>query len=670
MSNPKLDTPVQYIKGVGPKLAKIFAKIGVFTAEDLLYLIPRDFEDRSQVKPIVQIRLSDFEVIKGEIRKVDAQMTRHRFHILKVYISDKTATIQAIWFNQPFLTRLFRPGTKIIVSGKVERSQYDGAMQVLVRDYEIDTGENLKIVPKYPLTQGLYPKKVRSVLKIVIDHCLPLIKDENVRQALQTIHRPQTLSEVEPARKVLAFDELFIFQLGLLLRRRQYQEELKGKVLKIEPTMLDKFKDALPFQFTPAQDRVTKEIITNLISGRPMNRLLQGDVGSGKTIVAALAAYLTVANGAQSAILAPTEILANQHFAKLQGMLEDLKLKIVLLTSTTSSAQKQTELLAADIIVGTHALIEEKVKFRDLALAVIDEQHRFGVHQRAMLIKKGASPHVLVMTATPIPRSLALTLYGDLDRSIIDELPPGRTPIKTYFVPNKKRSDAYEFIRLKVKEGRQIFVVCPLVEESSALDLKAAQDEAKGLQENIFPEFKVGLIHGRLSGEEKDSIMNGFANKKIDILVATTVIEVGIDIPNATVMMIEHAERFGLAQLHQLRGRIGRGSEQSFCFLVGDPKSPVAKERMKVMIETNDGFKIAEADLRLRGPGEMFGARQSGLPNFRAADIIKDEKILQAARQSALELIEKDPESARNRWESQRYKVESSKKKLESEAFN
>jgi len=670
MSNPKLDTSVQYLKGVGPKLAKIFAKLGVYTIEDLLYLIPRAWEDRREIKPIVKIRPADLEVVKGEIIKIEQQQTRTRFSILKVYLTDRTATIQAVWFNQPYLTKLFRKGMRLIVSGKVELSDYDRILQVKVRDFEVDTGENLKVVPKYPLTQGLYPKKLRSVIKTAVDNCLKQVEDKKSQKALLSLHMPDDPAEIEPARKYLAFEELFIFQLGLLLRRKKYKEELKGRVFQLDEEAMDEFKRALPFKFTPAQEKVMNEIFSDLKSGRPMNRLLQGDVGSGKTIVAAFAAYIAVKNDCQAAILAPTEILAQQHFGKLVKLFENLKCKVDILTHSTSSDQKREELLEKDVIIGTHALIEEKVKFRNLGLAIIDEQHRFGVHQRARLIKKGYCPHVLVMTATPIPRSLALTLYGDLDRSVIDELPPGRTPIKTYFVPENKRKGANDFIREKVKEGRQVFVVCPLVEESGELDLKAAKEEAARLQKDIFPDLKVGLIHGRLLGDDKDRIMKQFVERKIDILVSTTVIEVGIDVPNATVMMIEHAQRFGLAQLHQLRGRIGRGSEASYCFLVGSPKTEVAKARIKAMLETNDGFKIAEEDLRLRGPGEMFGARQSGLPNFRVADIIRDEKILEEAREAALELIAKDPESAHNRWESQKHKVENPKAVAGSSTFN
>ena len=670
MSNDKLQTPIQYVKGVGPKLANIFSRLGVFTVEDLLYLIPRDYEDRRNIKPIVQIRPADFEVVKGEITDIDHQQTRGRFSILKVYLSDRTATIQAIWFNQPYLQKLFRPGMKLIVSGKVELSTYDGVLQLSARDFEIDTGDNPKIVSKYPLTEGLYPKKVRSVIKTAVDNYLRYIDDEKERNALRTLHLPEDPKEIGPARSHLAFEEFFVFQLGILLRRRSFKEELKGIAFKIDESRTRGFIENLPFKLTGSQEKVLDEIFKDLQNDRPMNRLVQGDVGSGKTILAAIAALVVIQNGYQAVILAPTEILARQHFDKMENFLGKEGVKIKLLTSSTGKKEKTRELLNDALIVGTHALLEQKVKFRQLGLVVIDEQHRFGVEQRAKLIKKGLTPDTLVMTATPIPRTLALTLYGDLDRSIINEMPPGRIPVKTYFVPENRRADAYEFLRLKVKEGRQVFVICPLVEESEELDIKAAKDEAERLQKEIFPDLKIGLMHGRLKGDQKDQIMRDFKQGKIELLVSTTVIEVGIDIPNATIMVIEHAERFGLSQLHQLRGRIGRGSEQSFCFLIGSPKTEEARARMKAMIDTNDGFKIAEADLRLRGPGEIFGLRQSGLPNFRVADIIRDEKILLRARDAAAEYIERDTEGARNRWESQRHKIENSQKGMEDSAFN
>lgn len=583
--------------------------------------------------------------------EVSHPLTKGRFSILKATLEDSTGSIKAVWFNQPYLERLFRAGMRLILCGKVEVDAYGGGLQLQVRDFEIDTGEPLGIVPIYPLTEGLYPKHLRKIMKQALDKFLKCVEEVvptfiqrsfrlvDLKFAIQTLHFPSDLELIEAARYRLVFDDFFVFQLGLGLRRQEVKEE-KGIAFKVEDDLLKDFK--LPFELTTAQKRVIDEIKADMQSDHPMNRLLQGDVGSGKTIVATVAALIAIQNVYQVALMAPTEILAQQHYAKIVKTLKSSKVKMKLLTGTTQKKKKVEEIEKWDLVIGTHALIEEKVKFKKLGLVVIDEQHRFGVLQRAKLKQKGINPDFLFMTATPIPRSLAFVLYGDLDRSVIDEMPPGRTPIKTYYVPESKRAGAYEFMRKELKNGRQVFVVCPLVEESEKVDLKAAMDEAERLQKDIFPEFKVGMIHGRMKGEDKDEIMNGFKKKKTHILVSTTVIEVGIDIPNATVMAIEHAERFGLSQLHQLRGRIGRGAEQSYCFLFSDARTPEAKTRLKAMLDSTDGFHIAEVDLRLRGPGEFYGIRQSGLPNFRVADIIRDEHVLKIARQAAFEFLKQD----------------------------
>ncbi len=676
----QLNSPAQYLKGVGPKVARLLRKLGVETIEDLIHFFPRSYEDRTNIKPIARLRPSDFEVIKGEIRSIDHQLIRNRFSVLKGIISDSSGSIQAVWFNQPYLTRLFRKGMKLILSGKIEYSSFERVLQVSVRDFEIDTGQNPIIAPVYPLTEGLYPRKMRTIIENALRNHLEEIEEwlpdeirvkyglSDLKQAVHSLHFPQRMSEIEPARRRLAFDDFFIFQLGLGLRKKTIKAT-KGISFNVDQNVLKDFKSSLSFKLTSAQERVLLDILSDMQSPHPMNRLLQGDVGSGKTVVAALAALVAIENGYQAAIMAPTEILAQQHYSKLTKLLKDFEFKTSLLTGSTNKKRGiKDKGRRMHLFVGTHALIQGRVSFEKLGLVIIDEQHRFGVLQRANLVKKGITPDVLVMSATPIPRSLALTLYGEMDRSVIDEMPPARIPVKTYFVPEDKRNSAYEFMRQRIKEGQQIFIVCPLVEESdppslrhsSQLrrtkkidDLKAAMDEAGRLQKDVFPEFRVGLMHGRLKSDEKDKIMKNFKSGKIQILVSTTVIEVGIDVPNATVMVIEHAERFGLSQLHQLRGRIGRGSEQSFCFLIADARTAEARTRVKAMLDSTDGFHVAEVDLRLRGPGDFYGTRQSGLPNFRVADIIRDEKVLREARAAAFELIIKDLESACNIWKSQ-----------------
>lgn len=653
-----LHTPVQYLKGVGPKVAKLLGKLGVETVLDLLYFFPREYEDRRHPIPLNRLKVGDQVVfVKGEVKSVHHQQTRRRFSILKVMIGDHTGEVPVVFFNQPYLASYFKPGMKLLLSGKLEINLYDGGFQLSARDYEIDCGEVPGIVPIYPLTEGLYPRNLRNLMKRTLNECLGQVQDEEIRNAITILHFPDDPKKIEAARNRIVFEEFFVFQLGLGLKRQKVREE-KGPAMNIPENSLNAFIANLPFNLTNAQQKVLNEIKTDLAAEKPMNRLLQGDVGSGKTIIAALSALIAVRNGYQAAIMAPTEILAEQHYDKLQKLLPELKIELV--TGTTQGKKEIKEIEDIGIVIGTHALIEDKVKFKKLGVAIIDEQHRFGVLQREKLQKKGIFPHCLFLTATPIPRSLALMVYGDLDRSVIDELPPGRTPIKTYLVPESKRPGAYQFIRKQVEESRQVFVVCPLVEESEKLDLKAAQEEAKKLQTEVFPELKVALIHGRMKAEDKNRIMGDFKEKRVDILVSTTVIEVGIDIPNASVMVVEHAERFGLSQLHQLRGRIGRGAAESFCFLMGNPKTAEAKQRLTAMVKTADGFKIAEADLKLRGPGDFLGVRQAGLPEFRLADIMKDQKILEDARKAAFDLIQKDRESAHNLWKSQRQKIKSS----------
>jgi ATP-dependent DNA helicase RecG len=646
---------VRYLKGVGPKLAGILSKIGIETAEDLVHYFPREYEDRSNPVPVAKLIPGRESMIKVELEKISAGRTKRNFSIIKGKVKDSTGAVNVTWFNQPFLTRVLKPGISLFISGKLERDPYSGAMSFIPRDYDVinDSNKDDLIVPKYPLTEGITQKMLRRIVKAAVQGYADSISDPMpdiikkkfnlppLKESIVNLHFPKEMKVISNARRRLAFDELLNFELGLFYNRKKI-DATHGISFEPDGELAEKFKKKLPFSFTKAQDNVLKEILADMKDSRVMNRMLQGDVGCGKTIVALYAMVTAVQNGYQAAIMAPTEILAGQHYKKISSIVDDIGIEVLLLIGSEKKGRKEIlsklESVKPLIIIGTHALIEEQVKFGRLGLVVIDEQHRFGVEQRMALRKKSEKLDLLVMTATPIPRTLALTLYGDLDRSVIDEMPPGRTKIITRYVRDKERAKLYEFVRGQIAVGRQSYVVCPLVEESEKIDLKDAEAEVEVLKK-IFPEHKVGLIHGRMKGEQKEKIMSDFLAGKIKILVSTTVIEVGIDIPNSTIMIIEHSERFGLSQLHQLRGRIGRGQEQSYCFLTGNPISEAAKARIEAMLKTTDGFKIAEADLKLRGPGEFLGVRQSGLPNFRVADIINDEDIIREAREAALMLI-------------------------------
>jgi len=648
-------TQVRYLKGVGPKMADILSKIGIETAEDLVYYFPREYEDRSDPVPVAKLEPGKESIIKVELVKLSAARTKRNFSIIKGKVKDATGAVNVVWFNQPFLTRVLKPGISLFISGKLERDPYSGAMSFVPRGYDVinDGNKDDLIVPKYPLTEGVTQKVLRRIIKTAIqghvnsiaDPIPDLIKEKfklpPLKESIINLHFPKEMGIIAKARHRLAFDELLNFELGLFCNRKKI-DATHGISFDPDGELAEKFKKTLPFLFTKAQDKVLKEILADMKDSRVMNRMIQGDVGCGKTVVALYAMVVAVQNGYQAAIMAPTEILAGQHYNKISSLVGDIGIEVLLLTGSERKNRKEIlsklEGTKPLIIIGTHALIEEQVKFGRLGLVVIDEQHRFGVEQRMALRKKSEKLDLLVMTATPIPRTLALTLYGDLDRSVIDEMPPGRTKVITRYVSENERTKLYEFVKAQIASGRQAYVVCPLVEESEKIDLKAAEAEVEVLKK-IFPEHKVGLIHGRMKGEQKEKIMSDFLAGKTKILVSTTVIEVGIDIPNSTIMIIEHSERFGLSQLHQLRGRIGRGREQSYCFLTGNPFSDTAKARIETMLKTTDGFKIAEADLKLRGPGEFLGVRQSGLPNFRVADIINDEDIIREAREAALMLI-------------------------------
>lgn len=644
-------------------MARLFSKIGIRTVRDLFYYFPRDWEDRRNVMRISSVTPGTDVLIKGHIKKVSHQRTGKGFHIVKALVGDDSASIIASWFNQQFVKNVLEKNRarQIMISGRADINQYSGALEVSVKDHEFldPDKDSPAIVPKYPLTEGLYQKRLRAVMKMLLsDHC-GLISDHmpeellsaaglpGLAQSILNMHFPSDLAEMDIYRKRLVFDDFFILQLALALRRRKVRAGNKALRAKTDNDLLERFENALPFSLTNAQKRVFEEIRKDMEGEKPMNRLVQGDVGSGKTIVAVGAALIAIGSGQQAALMVPTEILARQHYEKISALLAPMGIEVKILTGSDRTSEKKRTKAAASskgpcLFVGTHALISEDVIFEDLGLVIVDEQHRFGVSQRMALKQKGTNPDLLVMTATPIPRTLSLTLYGDLDRSVIDELPPGRKSIITRYVEEKKRPQMNEFLRQKMKEGRQVYVVCPLIEETEKSDLAAAKETAGDLV-RIFPEFRVALLHGKMKTEEKDRVMSDFKDGKINLLVSTTVIEVGIDVQNAVVMAVEHVERFGLSQLHQLRGRIGRGDAQSYCLMLGNPSTYESRERVKAMTETCDGFKIAEADLKLRGPGEVLGVRQSGLPEFKIADLAKDADILARARKAAFDLVLSDP---------------------------
>lgn len=656
-----LDASVTRLQNVGPAHAKKLQKLGVYTVNDLLYLFPRRYDDYSNLKTVSQLMYGEQVTVLLTVCEVRTRDTHRGISVTNVLLADPSGTINATFFNQPFLQQQFKAGRRIVVSGRVDQDL--GHLAFKSPEWEPLSRTLLhtaRVVPVYPLTEGITNRWVRRLVHDVVEFWADKVPDplpEPIRQqaqlpdlnvALREIHFPTTPEKMESARRRLILDEFLAIQLGVLKQRRKWREQ-PGRALNVDDALVSGFLASLPFKLTDAQQRVLKEILGDIQRTQPMSRLLQGDVGSGKTVVAAVAMLTAIANGAQAALMAPTEILAEQHYKTISTILANTpnpprvaRLSGSMKNREKEQARTQIKNGEIDIAIGTHALIQEDVEFKDLALAVIDEQHRFGVEQRAMIRSKGYHPHILVMSATPIPRTLALTLYGDLDLSVIDQMPPGRQEIKTKWLEPRERERAYAFIRNQVKEGRQAFVICPLIEESETIDAKAAVEEYERLQKQVYPELHVGLIHGKLKPSEKDETMNAFRDRAIDILVATSVVEVGIDVPNATVMLIEGADRFGLAQLHQFRGRVGRGAHQSYCLLLAEKKESIADDRLHVIESTQDGFKLAEEDLKLRGPGEFFGIRQSGLPDLKIAKL-SDTKILEEARTIAQELFDRDP---------------------------
>ncbi len=664
------ETPVQYIKGVGPDRARLLEIIGIKTLEEILFYFPWRYEDRKDLKKISDLEYGTNATVMCEVESTKLITTpRKRMKIFEVTFADETGYLKSKWFNQAYLERYFKKGVKVILSGSVKGTLYSGAgLEMDNPDYElVGTEDRLihtsRIIPVYKATEGISQKQLRTLMFNAIDTCSSLVDDympedilernglRSLRWSVMEAHFPEEYSDINtlnkgmsPAHKRLVFDEFFLLEAGLaLLKKRETFE--KGISFKSGNRLVNKFLKELLFELTDAQKRVLKQIRSDMESDLSMNRLIHGDVGCGKTVVAIISILVAVENGYQACLMAPTELLAEQHFMNIQKMVEILGLNVQLLTSSTR--KKVVDHIStgdAQVIIGTHAIIQEHVEFKKLGLAIIDEQHRFGVVQRASLRKKGANPDILIMTATPIPRTLAMTLYGDLDVSVIDELPAGRRPVitKTFFSSQKEK--IYSLIEDEISKGRQVYIVYPLIEESEKLDLKSAIDGAEALKKK-FPESEIGLLHGRMHRDEREAVMSRFKSGNINILVATTVIEVGIDVPNASLMLIVHAERFGLAQLHQLRGRIGRGGYDSYCLLLAyHPFSEDAKRRIKAMESTSDGFRIAEEDLSIRGPGEFFGTRQSGIPDLQLANIIRDIEILVAARKEAFALIDTDPE--------------------------
>lgn len=670
--NPQIskDTPVQYIKGVGPARARLLERIGIKTLEDILFYFPWRYEDRRDLKKISDLQYGVNATVMCEVESAKVITTpRRRMKIFEVTFTDGTGHLKSKWFNQAYLEKYFKKGVKVILSGPVKGTLYSGTgLEMENPDYElVGTEDKLihtsRIVPVYKATEGISQKQLRTLMFNAVDACSSLLDEylpgdilarnglRPLRWSVREAHFPEEYSDISslnkgmsPAHKRLVFDEFFLLEAGLALLKKKETLE-KGISFSNGNRLVNKFLKKLPFALTGAQKRVLKQIRFDMKRDLPMNRLLHGDVGCGKTVVALVSILIAVENGYQACLMAPTELLAEQHFINIHRMVESLGLNVLLLTS--SSGKKAVEYVSngdAQVIIGTHAIIQEHVEFKKLGLAIIDEQHRFGVVQRAALRRKGASPDILIMTATPIPRTLAMTLYGDLDVSVIDELPAGRRPVitKTFFPSRKEK--IYSLIEGEISRGRQVYIVYPLIEESEKLDLKSAINGAEAL-EKIFPKREVGLVHGRMHHNERESVMARFKSGEINILVATTVIEVGIDVPNASLMLIVHAERFGLAQLHQLRGRIGRGGYDSYCLLLAyHPFSEDAKRRLRAMESTADGFLIAEEDLAIRGPGEFFGTRQSGIPDLQLANIIRDIGMLESARKEAFDLVDADPD--------------------------
>ncbi|MBK5298933.1 MAG: ATP-dependent DNA helicase RecG [Vicinamibacteria bacterium] len=673
-----LATPLQFLKGVGPRKAADFASAGLHSVEDLLYRFPRRYEDRSRLQSIASLREGQTVSISGDVITCGLRGTRRPgFRIFEALMRDASGTVRLAWFNSAFLQDQIRAGQRLVVYGTFERNQYSG-LQItnpqfeVVEADEIETLHTGRIVPVYERARSITPKMQRRLVAEALEPLgtdLPEPLPDGMRarlhlpprhDALRLAHFPPVDASLDElnmfrsaAQRRLILEEFFRFQVGMLLRRREADAERKGHTIRVDDRIRAALRAVLPFKLTAGQRAALKQIGEDMQRPQPMNRLLQGDVGAGKTIVAVLAAVLAMENGLQAAFMAPTEILAEQHAQTIRRLLAETRFRIELVTGSVPAATRKhlARQIAAgqvDLVIGTHALVQESTAFHALGLAIIDEQHRFGVLQRATLRAKGLRPDMLVMTATPIPRTLALTTYGDLDVSSIRDLPPGRQPVQTIARPGSRRDETHAFVRGELEAGRQAYVIYPIIEESEKVDLRAATEMADTLAHEVFPAFRVALLHGRMKQEAKDRVMRAFASGEIQMLVSTTVVEVGVDVPNATVMLVEHAERFGLAQLHQLRGRVGRGVHQSTCVLVYEyPISEQAQDRLKVMTETTDGFVIAEKDLELRGFGDLSGTRQSGMPALRLGDLRRDHALMVQAREEASAWLASHPDGER-----------------------
>lgn len=654
----QLKKTIQYVKGVGPKKAALLNRMNIFTIQDIMFNYPREYEKRKKLSTIDKIKINGKYLIKIKvISSIEQKNIRKGLNLYSFVGEDLTGRIYISFFNTPFLKKLLSPGTDIYVYGEV-KIEY-GKIKMTHPEYYFEHKEyKNEIMPIYNMTKGI---NQNDMIKCIYE-CMKQYKNDlieyipnsilqekrlcGIKYAIENIHFPKSKEHLKIAKYRLVYEELLSLQLALYMVKNRAINKLGIKIHN--DNRVKDFIDNLPFKLTNAQNKVMNEIIKDLGDEKPMNRLVQGDVGSGKTVIALISLYTAVLNGYQGALMAPTEILATQHFEGCSKMFEELGVKVRLITGSTKAKEKENVLRdlkqgSIDIIIGTHSLIQDKVKFHNLALVITDEQHRFGVNQRNVFSKKGLNPNILVMTATPIPRTLALIMYGDLDVSIIDELPPGRKEIKTFGKTNKDKHKVYEFVKEEIKKGRQAYIVAPLVEESDTLNLNSATEIYEDLRSTYFSDYNVGLLHGKMKNKDKDFIMNEFKNNNVQILISTTVIEVGVNVPNSSIMVIENSERFGLAQLHQLRGRVGRGEYQSYCILINGGKSEVSKKRVEIMTKTNDGFVIAEEDLKIRGPGEFFGTIQHGIPQLKIANLFKHMKILKDVQRDVEMIMSEDP---------------------------